>query len=159
MNLVSLFNTVISTPEEAIPYAQELVKRGAQNVIVSLGENGAVFVNNEIVLYAHGLKGEVKSTVGSGDSMVAGFIAHFKKTKSLEEAFRFSVAAGSATAFSLGLCTRDKVENLVPQVRLRNDYRRGDGEYENYRFINKRHNNLSLKVHQKQMLSMSLSQY
>ncbi len=43
--LGELFKTVISSPKEAIPYAQELLKRGAQNVIVSLGANGAVFVN------------------------------------------------------------------------------------------------------------------
>ena len=50
--------------------------------------------------------------------MVAGFIATYEKTKSIEEAFRFSVAAGSATAFSIGLCTREKVEGLLPQVTL-----------------------------------------
>jgi 1-phosphofructokinase len=116
--LGDVFNTVISTPEEAVPYAKELVNKGAQNVIVSLAEKGAVFINKDTVLYAHALKGEVKSSVGSGDSMVAGFIGAFKKTNSLEEAFRVSVAAGSATAFSLGLCTREKVENLLPQVKL-----------------------------------------
>ena len=116
--LGAIFNTVISTPEEVIPYAKELVKKGANNVIVSLAENGAVLVNKETVLYANALKGEIKSSVGSGDSMVAGFIGNFKKTHSLEEAFRFSVAAGSATAFSLGLCTSEKVESLLPQVKL-----------------------------------------
>lgn len=116
--LGELFKTVISSPKEAIPYAQELLKRGAQNVIVSLGANGAVFVNSEIILYSPGLNGDVKSTVGSGDSMVAGFIAAYQKTKSFEESFRYSVAAGSATAFSLGLCTKDKVENLVQQVKI-----------------------------------------
>jgi 1-phosphofructokinase len=116
--LGELFKTVISSPKEAIPYAQELLKRGAQNVIVSLGANGAVFVNSEIILYSPGLNGDVKSTVGSGDSMVAGFIAAYQKTKSFEESFCYSVAAGSATAFSLGLCTKDKVENLVQQVKI-----------------------------------------
>lgn len=116
--LGAIFNTVISTPEEVIPYAKELVKKGAQNVIVSLAENGAILINKGTVLYANALKGEVKSSVGSGDSMVAGFIGAFKKTNSLEEAFRFSVAAGSATAFSLGLCTCEKVESLLPQVKL-----------------------------------------
>jgi 1-phosphofructokinase len=116
--LGDIFNTFISTPEEAIPYAKELVNKGSQNVIVSLAEKGAVFINKEIVLYANALKGEVKSSVGSGDSMVAGFIGAFKKTNSLEEAFRFSIAAGSATAFSLGLCTSEKVERFLPQVKL-----------------------------------------
>ena len=75
-------------------------------------------INKDIVLYATVPKGEVKSSVGAGDSMVAGFIAAYAKTKSIEEAFRFSVAAGSATAFSIGLCTREKMEELLPQVKV-----------------------------------------
>ena len=50
--------------------------------------------------------------------MVAGFIADIKKHNPLKKSFRYSVAAGSATAFSLGLCTKDKVENLVQQVKI-----------------------------------------
>lgn len=118
--LGDLFNTFISTPEEAIPYAKDLVEKGAQNVIVSLGDKGAVFVNYEKVVYAKALKGEVQSTVGSGDSMVAGFVGTFEKTHSLEEAFRLSIAAGGATAFSIGLCKSDEVENLLPNVKLEN---------------------------------------
>lgn len=116
--LGDIFGTVISTPEEAVPYAKELVKKGAQNVIVSLADKGAIFINAEHVLYGNALQGKVQSTVGSGDSMVAGFIGTFEKSKSLEEAFRFSIAAGGATAFSIGLCTSEKVDCLLPQVKL-----------------------------------------
>lgn len=116
--LGDLFNTEITSCEEVIPYGRELIKQGAQNVIVSLAEKGAVLINQDIAIIATVPKGEVKSSVGAGDSMVAGFIATYEKTKSIEEAFRFSVAAGSATAFSIGLCTREKMENLLPQVTL-----------------------------------------
>ncbi len=116
--LGELFNTVISTCEEVIPFGRELVSMGAQNVIVSMAEKGAVFINQDMAIIASVPKGEVKSSVGAGDSMVAGFIATFEKTNSLEKSFRFSVAAGSATAFSMGLCTREKVESLLPQVTL-----------------------------------------
>ncbi|MGX6445645.1 1-phosphofructokinase [Neobacillus sp. K501] len=116
--LGDLFDTEINTCEEVIPYGQELIKQGAQNVIVSLAGNGAVLINKDIAIIATVPKGEVKSSVGAGDSMVAGFIATYKKTKSIEEAFRFSVAAGSATAFSIGLCSREKMESLLPQVTL-----------------------------------------
>lgn len=120
--LGDLFNTDITTCEEVIPYGKELVKQGAQNVIVSLAGNGAVLINKDFILTAAVPKGEVKSSVGAGDSMVAGFLAAFEKTKSVEEAFRFSVASGSATAFSIGLCTREKVESLLSQVRLEKIY-------------------------------------
>lgn len=116
--LGELFNTVITTCEEVIPYGRELISQGAQNVIVSLADKGAVLINQDMVLLATVPKGEVKSSVGAGDSMVAGFLAAYEKTKSIEEAFRFSVAAGSATAFSIGLCTQEKVESLLTQVSL-----------------------------------------
>lgn len=116
--LGELFNTVISTCEEVIPYGRELVRMGAQNVIVSMAEKGAVFINQNMTFISSVPKGEVKNSVGAGDSLVAGFLATFQLTNSLEEAFRFSVAAGSATAFSMGLCTREKVESLLPQVYL-----------------------------------------
>lgn len=116
--LGDLFDTVITTCEEVIPYGRELIKKGAQNVIVSLADKGAVLINKDIALIASVPKGQVQSSVGAGDSMVAGFIATYQKTKSIEEAFRFSVASGSATAFSIGLCTREKVEGLLSQVKL-----------------------------------------
>lgn len=116
--LGDLFNTKITSCNEVIPYGKELIKQGAQNVIVSLAEKGAVLINKDMAIIATVPKGEVKSSVGAGDSMVAGFIATYEKTKSIEDAFRFSVAAGSATAFSIGLCTREKMESLLPQVTL-----------------------------------------
>ena len=116
--LGGLFQTVIETCEEAVPYAKELVKRGARNVIVSLADQGAVLVNEELALIAEVPKGTVKSSVGAGDSMVAGFIAAYARTQSIEEAFRFSVAAGSATAFSIGLCTREAAEGLLAEVKI-----------------------------------------
>jgi 1-phosphofructokinase len=124
--LGDLFNTVINFCEEVIPYGRELIKQGAQNVIVSLADKGAVLINKDLALIATSPKGDVKSSVGAGDSMVAGFIATYEKTKSIEEAFRFSVAAGSATAFSIGLCTREKMESLLPQVIVEKTNLRGE---------------------------------
>ena len=116
--LGDLFDKTLSTCEEVIPYGRELIKQGAQNVIVSLAGEGAVFINKDQAIMATVPKGEVKSSVGAGDSMVAGFLSTYEKTKSIEEAFRFSVASGSATAFSIGLCTPEKIESLLPQVKL-----------------------------------------
>jgi 1-phosphofructokinase len=124
--LGDLFNTVINSCEEVIPYGRELIKQGAQNVIVSLADKGAVLINKDLALIATSPKGDVKSSVGAGDSIVAGFIATYEKTKSIEEAFRFSVAAGSATAFSIGLCTREKMESLLPQVIVEKTNLRGE---------------------------------
>lgn len=116
--LGELFNTKITTCAEVIPYGKELLNRGIENVIVSLADKGAVFMNKDMAIIASVPCGKVKSSVGAGDSMVAGFLAAIEKGKSCEEAFRYSVAAGSATAFSLGLCTKQKIENILVQVTL-----------------------------------------
>ncbi|MGG5253960.1 1-phosphofructokinase [Neobacillus sp. SM06] len=117
--LGELFDAVITSPEEVIPYAIQLIEMGAENVIVSLAGEGAVFVNHNFAYIASVPKGEVKNSVGAGDSMVAGFLAEYQNDENYKQAFRYSVAAGSATAFSLGLCTRKKVEELLPQVNIK----------------------------------------
>lgn len=114
--LGELFDTTITSVEEVVPYAKKLLERGAQNVIVSLAGDGAVLVNEHETIISTVPKGELKSSVGAGDSMVAGFLAKYQETQDIREAFRYSVASGSATAFSIGLCTKEKVESLLPQV-------------------------------------------
>ncbi len=61
-------------------------------------------------------KGKVRNSVGAGDSMVGGFIAGYLKHNKLEEAFKMGVATGSASAFSDGLATKDKVEELLLEI-------------------------------------------
>lgn len=116
--LGGLFQTQIKSPVDAIPFAKKLIDMGAQNVIVSLADKGAIFVNSELTLISNTPKGELKSSVGAGDSMVAGFMAKFEETACFEKAFRYSVATGSATAFSIGLCSREKVEDVLHQVQV-----------------------------------------
>ncbi|MED1467882.1 1-phosphofructokinase [Bacillus salipaludis] len=117
--LGDLFQTTLSSCEDVIPFGKKLIDMGAKNVIVSLAGKGAVFINNEMALIAEVPKGVVKNSVGAGDSMVAGFLAEYQKTSSVKKAFQYSVAAGSATAFSLGLCTKDLIEELLEQVKIR----------------------------------------
>ncbi|MFE8697443.1 1-phosphofructokinase [Cytobacillus sp. FJAT-53684] len=123
--LGELFETTFSTVEEVIPFGEKLLKMGAKNVIVSFAGEGAALITANGAYLAAVPKGEVKSSVGAGDSMVAGFLAAYEKEKDIEKAFRYSVASGSATAFSLGLCTSEKVEELLPQVSIHR-YKRGE---------------------------------
>src|SRR5699024_6302137 len=103
--LGSLFDTDILTNDDAIHYGKKLIEMGAQHVIVSLAGAGAVLICQNTSLIATAPKGEVRGSVGAGDSMVAGFIAVYQQTKSLETAVRYSVAARGATACLDGLCT------------------------------------------------------
>lgn len=111
--LGGLFQVEIHTAREAIPYAKRLVEMGAKNVVVSLAGEGALFVNEKTVLLAKTPKGKLISSVGAGDSLVAGFLAKYIETNNDKEAFRYAVATGSATAYSVGLAERETIETLL----------------------------------------------
>lgn len=115
--LAELFNVEIKNEDEIIHYAKKLKEMGARNVLISMAGDGAIFVTETgEVLKSVVPKGKVKNSVGAGDSMVGGFIAGYLKHNKLEEAFKMGVATGSASAFSEGLATKDKVEELLVQI-------------------------------------------
>ncbi|MEK4174755.1 1-phosphofructokinase [Aeribacillus sp. FSL K6-1305] len=116
--LGELFHVNIETIEDAIKYGKKLQNEGARNVIVTMGGNGAVLINTDHTVLAKVPKGNVKNTVGAGDSTVAGFLASYFQNHDAIKAFQHGVSAGSATAFSEDLCTKESVEQLLPNIRL-----------------------------------------
>ena len=107
----------IHTKEDIINSAKTLQEMGAQNVLVSLGDDGAILITKEGETYfSEAPKGQVINTVGAGDSMVAGFLAGYYKTKDYEYALKMGVSAGSASAFSVNLATKDKVDFIFKQL-------------------------------------------
>lgn len=114
--LGEIFDIEIGEKEDIIKYSQKLRDMGAQNVIISMAGEGALLICNEGVYHASAPKGIVKNSVGAGDSLVAGFIASYSKTSDIIEAFKYGVASGSATAFSMDLCRKEDVEKLLLQV-------------------------------------------
>ncbi|WP_041638395.1 1-phosphofructokinase [Anoxybacillus flavithermus] len=118
MELGELFGVSIHSRDQIIEYGKKLIDNGVQHVIVSLAGDGAILFHKDVILIAQAPKGMVKNSVGAGDSMVAGFLAAYVNEAPLEEAFRYSVAAGSATAFSEDLCTEDEVYRLLEQVTI-----------------------------------------
>ncbi|UGB32478.1 1-phosphofructokinase [Metabacillus sp. B2-18] len=116
--LGELFETNIQSVEDAHKYAKQLVQQGVKHVIVSMAGEGALLVTDEFSYVANVPKGKVLNSVGAGDSVVGGFLSAFSENKSLEEAFKIGVASGSATAFSLELCTKKEVEELLPQIEV-----------------------------------------
>jgi fructose-1-phosphate kinase PfkB-like protein len=89
--LGELVGSTISSKEEAVIYAKELLTQGIRNVIVSMGGEGAVLVNNEMTAYATVPKGVLKNSVGAGDSTVAGFIASYVQHGNVIEALLLTV--------------------------------------------------------------------
>lgn len=111
--LSEIFHVELNTKEEVIPYAKKLQEMGAQNVLISMAGQGAVCITetNE-VLQSNAPKGTVINSVGAGDSMVAGFLAGYIDTDDYQQAFINGLCCGSATAFHVGLATKQDVENV-----------------------------------------------
>ena len=107
----------LKTDAEIIAAARTLQEKGARNVLVSMAGDGALLVDENGKVHRIGCpKGKVVNSVGAGDSMVAGFVAGWMQTGSYDMALRLGTACGSATAFSLGLATREKIEELLKQI-------------------------------------------
>ena len=115
--LGEMFNVKLNSKDEIITYAKKLQEIGARNVIISMAGGGAILIeeNGEITI-SDTPKGTLVNSVGAGDSMVGGFLAGIAENKNIKEAFKIGVATGSASAFSEGLATRDKVEELLKQL-------------------------------------------
>lgn len=117
--LGEIFNVELSTRTEVIPYAKKLQELGAKNVLVSMAGQGAVLVTEDDQIFeADAPKGTLVNGVGAGDSMVAGFLAGFDETKDYKEAFRMGVSAGSASAFSQNLASRQEIMDVKQRVQI-----------------------------------------
>ncbi|TWT25925.1 1-phosphofructokinase [Planomicrobium sp. CPCC 101110] len=116
--LGEMFGVVVSDKSDAYSYAKKLVQNGVENVVVSMGGEGALLVTKDLAVSAEAPKQKVVNTVGAGDSLVSGFIASYAKEENPLEAFKYGVASGSATAFSSDLCEKTDVEALLGQVKV-----------------------------------------
>ena len=115
--LGEIFGKELRTREEVIPYAKKLQEMGAVNVLVSMAGEGAVLAAADGSIRGTAApKGKLINGVGAGDSMVAGFIAGWLEKKDYGHAFGMGVAAGSASAFSELLATREEIEKVYKQV-------------------------------------------
>ena len=115
--LGDLFGVEIKERSQVLPYAKKLQEEGARNVLVSMAGKGAVLVTEDgQVFELDAPKGELKNSVGAGDSMVAGFLTGWLEKKSYEFAFRMGVCAGSASAFSEDFASRTQVEALMQTI-------------------------------------------
>ncbi len=111
----------IVTDEDALAAARELQRLGAENVVVSQGSAGAVAVSAAGAWKAIPPAIIAHSTVGSGDSMVAGLAIALAEGGTLEEGLRLGTAAGAGTAMTphTHLCEKADFDRLLPLVTLR----------------------------------------
>ena len=111
--LGEMFGVELTTDDEIEKYARKLQDMGAQNVLISMAGNGALLIDEFGKTHRCGVcRGTLRNSVGSGDSMLAGFLAGLMNGDH-EYALKLGTAAGGATAFSDGLATKEKIAELL----------------------------------------------
>ena len=115
--LGEIFGVELETREAVVPYGKKLQEMGAQNVLISMAGEGAVLIASDgQVISTPAPKGTLVNGVGAGDSMVAGFMAGWMEKQDYEYAFYMGVSAGSASAFSENLATKEEIKAVYAQV-------------------------------------------
>ncbi len=113
--LEEIFGIKITSQDEALKYAKQLQIKGAKNVIVSMGSDGAVLLDENG--YSYKMKAlnteNAVNTVGAGDSMVAGFLAGHEMFNNYEKALEIGVAAATATTNTIFLAKRENIEKFL----------------------------------------------
>lgn len=116
--LAELFNTTFASTDEMLDCASKLLEMGAQNVMISMAGDGGYLITKEHIYHANAAKGTAVNSVGAGDSMIAGFVGTYFKTKDAVEAFRMGNACGGATAFTEDIATKSQIEAVEPQISV-----------------------------------------
>lgn len=115
--LAEIFGEDMDSTEKIIAYAKKLREMGAVNVLVSRGGDGAVLIDEHGDVHnSKAVAGNLVSSVGCGDSMVAGFIAGYIKCGNYTDAFKLSVASSAATAFSVGLAQAAEIKDIYKNL-------------------------------------------
>ena len=104
-----IFGVELKTRSDVIPYAKKMQEMGAMNVLVSMAGEGAVFVGEAP-------KGKLVNSTGAGDSMVAGFLAGYMEKQDFMYALKMGLSAGSASAFSENLATKEEILNVFKTI-------------------------------------------
>lgn len=114
--LVALVGRPLPTLEDVVEAAGELMEQGAQNVLITLGRDGAILCTADGRWYQPAPDGKVIGTVGAGDSTVAGFMRGYIDSDDWVEALRVGVACGSATAFAEGLANLNEIRAVLARL-------------------------------------------
>lgn len=120
--LGEIFGVEITALDDIEKYAKKLQEMGAKNVLVSRGKDGAALIDEFGKVHTMGnVPGKIISSVGCGDSMVAGFVAGYAKEKDYAYALKLGSACGNATAFSSGLATKNEIDKMLQSEYLQQE--------------------------------------
>lgn len=122
MELIAGMGLALNAPsiDDLIEIGRQLLKRDAALVVVTLGGAGAVAISTEGIWQVTPPSIEVVSTVGSGDSMLAGLAIARLRGQPVPDALAFGVACGTANVLSglPGRFEQSQVEDVLGRVRI-----------------------------------------
>jgi len=118
--LEELQNKKLTSIEQIASEARRLTQQGPRNVCVSLGDKGAILTCQENSYYCRSPRIQMRSTVGAGDSMVAGLAYAFSQEQTPQQALKLAVACGAGTAKYPGtqLFTSEDIHDLSEQINI-----------------------------------------
>ena len=117
--LEEFFNRKLNNIEEIIQAGKDLQALGSKNVLISLGKDGSILITEKEVYIGNAPQGKLISSVGAGDSMVAGVVYGIAKGMTLEGSCKYGIASGSSTAFSEGLTTFEGMNSLLNKIEIK----------------------------------------
>ena len=115
-DLETMFDEVIADQKQLIHAGRQCAKLGAENVILMMGKDGSLLINQDGVYHANSIDAEVVNSVGAADSMIAGFVMNYLRSRDIITTFKYANCCGIATAFSKGMATREKIESLYDEI-------------------------------------------
>ncbi|MFU2164162.1 1-phosphofructokinase [Streptococcus pluranimalium] len=116
--LEAIFEVTLESLDAIETYARKILEMGAQNALISMAGDGALLVTEDATYFAKPIKGQVKNSVGAGDSMVAGFTGELVRSGDALEALKWGVACGTATAFSDDLASIAFIKETYEKVEV-----------------------------------------
>jgi 1-phosphofructokinase len=118
--LAELAGRPLASPAEVRAAAESLLERGVRLAVVSMGADGALFVDRDHALLARPPRVTVRSTVGAGDAMVGGLVYGLIHDLPLPDLARFATAAGAyaVTRIGPGIDDRDAHRKLIERVEI-----------------------------------------
>ena len=110
----------LQNEQDILDTARELFRNGIANVMISRGENGSILTCAEGTFRASVPKIDVVSTIGAGDSSIAGFLAAYSKGKSTQDCLRLAAAFGSAACLTDGTQPPNPhaIDSITPQIKI-----------------------------------------
>ncbi len=112
------FDSPMDTMERVIDAGKKLHHEGISNVVISLGGDGALFVQNGRVYHGQGISVPVGSTVGAGDSMVAALCFGMAQGMGQEDVMKLALATSAANVMCDGSQPAEYsvIEELLPRA-------------------------------------------